>query len=103
MPDPAPIESDSDGCKRLSVQPAQADPACRQHHRGGQQLEGGFAKLGPGGTGELTISGGLATYPWDGATREALLKQADQALLAAKRAGKNRIFLIGDAQKQEPA
>ena len=45
--------------------------------------------------GHLTISGGLATYPWDGHTREILLKRADEALLAAKRAGKNRIFLIG--------
>ena len=55
-----------------------------------------FPKLGEEGEGTLTISGGLATYPWDGSTREALLKQADQALLAAKRAGKNRIFLIGE-------
>ncbi|MBI4718746.1 MAG: diguanylate cyclase [Planctomycetes bacterium] len=54
-----------------------------------------FPKLGPSGVGRLTISGGLATYPWDGATREALLVRADEALLAAKRAGKNRIFLIG--------
>ncbi len=52
-------------------------------------------KLGPSGEGRLTISGGLATYPWDAATREELLKRADQALLAAKRAGKNRIYLIG--------
>ncbi len=43
----------------------------------------------------LTISGGLATYPWDAATRPALLQKADEALLAAKRAGKNRIFIIG--------
>lgn len=57
-----------------------------------------FACLGPSGEGRLTISGGLATYPWDGHTREALLKRADEALLAAKRAGKNRIFLIGEAE-----
>ena len=56
-----------------------------------------FPKLGPAADGQLTISGGLATYPWDGATREELLKKADQALLAAKRHGKNRIFLIGEA------
>jgi diguanylate cyclase (GGDEF)-like protein len=55
-----------------------------------------FPRLGPKGEGTLTISGGLATYPWDGSTREALLKRADEALLAAKRAGKNRIFLIGN-------
>jgi len=56
-----------------------------------------FPKLGPGGTGILTISGGLATFPWDGQTTNDLLKHADEALLAAKRAGKNRIFLIGQA------
>lgn len=57
-----------------------------------------FQCLGPSGTGRLTISGGLATFPWDGRTREELYTKADQALLAAKRAGKNRIFLIGDAE-----
>jgi len=55
-----------------------------------------FPKLGAAGIGRLTVSGGLATYPWDGHTREELLHQADQALLAAKRAGKNRILLIGE-------
>lgn len=47
------------------------------------------------GAGRLTISGGLATYPWNADRAEALLKRADEALLAAKRAGKNCIFLIG--------
>jgi diguanylate cyclase (GGDEF)-like protein len=46
--------------------------------------------------GSLTISGGLATYPWDGASVQELLQHADEALLAAKRAGKSRIYLIGD-------
>jgi diguanylate cyclase (GGDEF)-like protein len=55
-----------------------------------------FSAPGPNAQGSLTISGGLATYPWDGATPEALLARADEALLAAKRAGKNRVFLIGD-------
>ncbi|UCE59511.1 MAG: GGDEF domain-containing protein [Phycisphaerales bacterium] len=44
---------------------------------------------------KITVSGGLATYPWDASDRQALLKRADEALLAAKRAGKNRIFTIG--------
>lgn len=44
----------------------------------------------------LTISGGLASFPWDAGSREELLLQADQALLIAKRAGKNRIYLIGE-------
>ncbi len=52
--------------------------------------------------GRLTISGGLATYPWDATTKEDLIKKADQALIAAKKAGKNRIHLIGDGDPQEP-
>jgi len=55
-----------------------------------------FPALGPGGRGKLTISGGLATYPWDATTRDELIHKADEALLAAKRAGKNRIYLIGE-------
>jgi len=55
-----------------------------------------FPRLGPSGMGRLTISGGLATFPWDGATVESLISKADEALLAAKRAGKNRIFLVGE-------
>lgn len=43
----------------------------------------------------LSVSGGLASYPWDGSTRAELLRRADEALLAAKRAGKDRIHLIG--------
>ncbi len=53
--------------------------------------------LGSEGQGRLTISGGLATYPWDATTADDLLKRSDEALLAAKRDGKNRIYLIGDA------
>jgi len=43
---------------------------------------------------QLTVSGGLATFPWEGSSREELLRRADEALLAAKRAGKNRIFVV---------
>ncbi len=55
-----------------------------------------FSTLGASEKASLTISGGLATYPWDGTTREELLRRADEALLAAKRAGKNQVFLIGE-------
>jgi len=54
--------------------------------------------LGPGGEGVLTISGGLASFPRDGTTVEELLRRADEALLEAKRSGKNRIYLVGEAQ-----
>jgi diguanylate cyclase (GGDEF)-like protein len=52
-----------------------------------------FRCLGPNAPGEVTVSGGLATFPWDGSTREQLIHAADAALLEAKRTGKNRIKL----------
>ncbi len=51
--------------------------------------------LGPDASGKLTISGGLATFPWHGATAEELLARADKALFDAKAQGKNRIHLLG--------
>lgn len=54
-----------------------------------------FNLLGPAGKGLLTISGGLASFPRDGSTAEELFKKADEALLDAKRSGKNRIYLVG--------
>lgn len=53
-----------------------------------------FSRLG-GEKGTVTISGGLATYPWDASTMEDLLTAADRALLSAKRAGKNRVVVVG--------
>ena len=54
--------------------------------------------LGPEGKGVLTISGGLASFPRDGLAMEKLFEQADEALLDAKRSGKNRIYLVGTPQ-----
>jgi diguanylate cyclase (GGDEF)-like protein len=54
--------------------------------------------LGPEGKGILTISGGLASFPRDGATTDELFDQADKALLEAKRSGKNKIYLVGKSQ-----
>ena len=54
--------------------------------------------LGPEGKGVLTISGGLASFPRDGATIGELFEQADKALLEAKRSGKNKIYLVGRPQ-----
>ena len=51
--------------------------------------------LGSQGKGILTISGGLASFPQDGATIEQLFQKADEALMEAKRSGKNRIYLVG--------
>ncbi|MDD5457803.1 MAG: GGDEF domain-containing protein [Phycisphaerae bacterium] len=51
--------------------------------------------IGPDGKGLLTISGGLAAYPRDGKDVAQLMEKADNALLDAKRSGKNRIYLVG--------
>lgn len=59
--------------------------------------------LGPDGHGQLTISGGLASYPDDGKTADDLLKRADEALLEAKRQGKNQIVLIGSKNEPQPS
>ena len=41
--------------------------------------------------GTLTISAGLATFPWDGHDAKSLLRHADQLAIESKRAGKNLI------------
>lgn len=40
---------------------------------------------------KVTASVGVATYPYDGADTSTLLRSADRALYAAKRAGRNRV------------
>ncbi len=50
-----------------------------------------FPKLGDCAPGTLTVSGGIATFPWDGRTVTELLERADQFALESKRAGKNAI------------
>lgn len=57
-----------------------------------------FDQLGPQGKGALTISGGLATFPTDAPNARELFEKADQAMLEAKRSGKNRIYLVGQPQ-----
>jgi diguanylate cyclase (GGDEF)-like protein len=50
-----------------------------------------FPKLGKEAPGTLSISAGLATYPWDGHDPDTLLRHADQLALQSKRSGKNAI------------
>jgi diguanylate cyclase (GGDEF)-like protein len=57
-----------------------------------------FPMLGPNARGVLTVSGGLATFPWHADNAMDLIRRADDALLVAKRAGKDRIYLIGEAE-----
>jgi len=54
-----------------------------------------FPSLGPEASGALTISGGLANFPGDGKTVRELLRKADECIKAAKRSGKNAIYLVG--------
>ncbi len=44
----------------------------------------------------VTVSVGVASYPDDSTTREALLRRADVALYNAKRLGRNRVCVWGD-------
>ncbi|HYE61604.1 MAG TPA: GGDEF domain-containing protein [Phycisphaerales bacterium] len=52
-----------------------------------------FPKMAGLAQGALTVSGGLATFPWDGLTVEDLQREADKRALASKRQGKNAITL----------
>jgi diguanylate cyclase (GGDEF)-like protein len=56
--------------------------------------------LGTRGKGLLTISGGMASFPQDGATVDELFQKADAALLEAKRSGKNRITVVGSPSQE---
>lgn len=51
--------------------------------------------LGDSGKGNLTISGGLASFPEDADNETRLWEQADHAMLQAKQTGKNKILIIG--------
>lgn len=50
-----------------------------------------FPKLLHHAPGSLTISGGLAGFPWDGRTAEDLLERADQMAMLSKQQGKNAL------------
>ena len=55
-----------------------------------------YPKLGSTGQGTLTISGGLAVFPYDAHDVESLTRAADQALMfGAKCAGRNSIQIVG--------
>ncbi|MFH7319631.1 GGDEF domain-containing protein [Desulfurivibrio sp. D14AmB] len=48
----------------------------------------------------LTVSGGIATYPDDAASGQELLKCADEALLQAKRLGRNLVLAYRSEKRQ---
>lgn len=64
-----------------------------------QICEHRFPKLAERAPGTLTISGGLATFPWDGDTPEKLLQRADELAIQSKRQGKNAITLGPGAER----
>lgn len=59
-----------------------------------QICEHRFPKLLDQAPGTLTISGGIATFPWDGTTPQELLDRADALALQSKKQGKN-VFTFG--------
>lgn len=48
-------------------------------------------QLGPEAPGPVSVSAGMATFPWDGYEAVSLLKLADQLALESKRRGKNAV------------
>ena len=58
-----------------------------------------FPKLGHEAPGTLTISGGLAGFPWDGYTPDQLLDRADKMAMRSKQQGKNAITFGPGAQR----
>ena len=48
----------------------------------------------------ITVSLGIATYPFDGRSAEDLIKKADAAMYAAKRAGRNKVVKYTEKIKQ---
>jgi diguanylate cyclase (GGDEF)-like protein len=96
-----PADSDADKIvqkptaerRKTSEHPQEALFICERFRKEISSTE--FSLLGPDGKGELAISGGLASFPKDGSKVEELFKQADLAMLEAKRSGKNRIYLVG--------
>jgi len=60
-----------------------------------------FQVLGTTGKGSLTISGGIAVFPYDATTAEGLIEAADRELVfKSKKFGKNMIFLVGEEPPQ---
>lgn len=58
-----------------------------------------FPKLADEAPGTLTISGGMASFPWDGRSVQELLERADELARTSKRQGKNVITLGQGAER----
>ncbi len=77
--------------------PSEIGPIARRFQQ--QICRHKFPKLGGEAPGTLTISGGLAAFPWDGADVNSLLDRADELALQSKRLGKNVITLGPGAER----
>lgn len=51
------------------------------------------ASVMPAGVGHVTVSVGVALWPRDGASPQAVIERADQALYQSKQAGRNRVTI----------
>jgi diguanylate cyclase (GGDEF)-like protein len=51
--------------------------------------------------GKVTMSIGVATYPWDGNNRDELLKAADTELYRAKKGGRNRVCCFDESSAEK--
>jgi diguanylate cyclase (GGDEF)-like protein len=68
-----------------------------------ERLETTIIPLGPGKTGRLTVSIGIATAPDDGSELVTLLRAADEALYRAKLGGRNRVVTRDATAETLPA
>ena len=62
-----------------------------------------FHEIVPGGTGRLTVSIGVAGFPADARDLDELIQRADQALYAAKAAGRDRVRLYAPELARLPS
>ena len=69
-----------------------------------QRTESTIVPIGPGLTGRIAVSIGVAVAPADATDRTGLLKAADEALYRAKLAGRNRVVgTISSSDRVAPA
>ncbi len=97
----------ADGPREASSRhPASIETIARRFQK--QICEHRFPKLGSDAMGTLTISAGLATFPWEAHDSASLIELADQLAMQSKRAGKNVITMgpgadgVCDAMGPEP-
>jgi diguanylate cyclase (GGDEF)-like protein len=84
------IFSDPDGPRNPGTSPPDSvDQIVRRFQS--QVFRMRLPKLGLDAPGTVTVSAGLATYPWDGLDAKSLLSHADQLAMQSKRSGKNLI------------